>query len=200
MNLSVIEGRNNIMPLNSNEVADELLCSATSKNLPIQERNEKTMRNGTQTLMNSVVHAAEQPTYAVVGTLLQFVSTPERNGGNLSVMRGGIPPRTIIPLHSHASPEVFYVLEGVMEVFQQDGDASGWQTATIGDVVTISILVGDGQLERFFNELAVPLGPGEAPPVPTPEAMQKFFEVAARYEYWIGSPQDNASIGIPTAS
>ena len=200
MNLSAIEGRNNIMPLNSNEVADELLCSATSKNLPIQERNEKTMRNGTQTLMNSVVHAAEQPTYAVVGTLLQFVSTPERNGGNLSVMRGGIPPRTIIPLHSHASPEVFYVLEGVMEVFQQDGDASGWQTATIGDVVTISILVGDGQLERFFNELAVPLGPGEAPPVPTPEAMQKFFEVAARYEYWIGSPQDNASIGIPTAS
>ena len=200
VNLSVIEGRNNIMPLNSNEVADELLCSATSKNLPIQERNEKTMRNGTQTLMNSVVHAAEQPTYAVVGTLLQFVSTPERNGGNLSVMRGGIPPQTIIPLHSHASPEVFYVLEGVMEVFQQDGDASGWQTATIGDVVTISILVGDGQLERFFNELAVPLGPGEAPPVPTPEAMQKFFEVAARYEYWIGSPQDNASIGIPTAS
>jgi len=90
------------------------------KNLPIQERKEKTMRNGTQTLMNSVVHAAEQPTYAVVGTLLQFVSTPERNGGNLSVMRGGIPPRTIIPLHSHASPEVFYVLEGVMEVFQQD--------------------------------------------------------------------------------
>ena len=106
VNLPVIEGRNNIMPLNSNEVADELLCSATSKNLPSQERKEKTMRNGTQTLMNSVVHAAEQPTYAVVGTLLQFVSTPERNGGNLSVMRGGIPPRTIIPLHSHASPEV----------------------------------------------------------------------------------------------
>jgi quercetin dioxygenase-like cupin family protein len=187
------------------------------KNLPIQERKGMTMRIGTQTLMNSVVHAAEQPTYAVVGTLLQFVSTPERNGGNLSVMRGGIPPRTIITLHSHASPEVFYVLEGVMEVFQQDGDASGWQTATIGDVVTIaggvkhalrnlgdtavtSILVGDGQLERFFNELAVPLGPGEAPPVPTPEVMQKIFEVTARYKYWIGSPQDNASIGIPAAS
>jgi len=175
------------------------------------------MRIGTQALMNSVVHATEQPTYAVVGTLLQFVSTPERNGGNLSVMRGLIPPRTIIPLHSHPSPEVFYVLEGVMEVFQQDGDASGWQTATIGDVVTIaggvkhalrnsgdtavtSILVGDGQLERFFHELAVPLGPGEAPPVPTPEVMQKLFEVAARYKYWIGSPQDNASIGIPAAS
>jgi hypothetical protein len=30
--------------------------------------------------------------------------------------------------------------------------------------------------------------------------MQKFFEVAARYEYCIGSPQDNASIGIPAAS
>ena len=171
------------------------------------------MRNGAQALMNSVIHAAEQPTYAVVGTLLQFVSTPERNGGNLSVMRAGIPPRTIIPLHSHASPEVFYVLEGTMEVFQHDESASGWQTATSGDVVTIAggvkhalrnagdtavsaILVGDGQLERFFHELAVPLGSGDTPPAPTPDVMQKLYEVAARYEYWIGSPQDNASIGI----
>jgi len=171
------------------------------------------MRNDAQALMNSVVHSAQQPTYAVVGTLLQFVSAPERNGGNLSVMRAGILPRTIIPLHSHASPEVFYVLEGAIEVFQQDGSESGWQTATSGDVVTIAvgvkhalrnagdtavaaILVGDGQLERFFRELAVPLGLGEAPPVPTPEVMQRLFEVASRYEYWIGSLQDNALIGI----
>jgi hypothetical protein len=26
--------------------------------------------------------------------------------------------------------------------------------------------------------------------------MQKLFEVAARYEYWIGSPSENAAIGI----
>jgi hypothetical protein len=26
--------------------------------------------------------------------------------------------------------------------------------------------------------------------------MQKLFEVAARYNYWIGSPAENASIGI----
>jgi len=163
--------------------------------------------------MNTIVHSAEEPTVAVVGTLLQFISTPEQNGGNISVMRGGIPPRAVIPLHSHASPEIFYVLEGTMEVFQDDGQLSGWQTAEVGDVVTIAggvkhalrnpadaavsaVLVSDAQLHHFFGELAHPLGLGEAPPVPTPDVMQKLFEVAARYGYWIGSPQDNASIGI----
>jgi quercetin dioxygenase-like cupin family protein len=163
--------------------------------------------------MNIIVHAAKEPTVAVVGTLLQFISTPERNGGNMCVMRGGIPARAVIPLHSHASPEIFYVLEGPMEVFQDDGKSSAWQMAEVGDVVTIAggvkhalrnpgdravvtVLVSDEQLYRFFGELADPLGPGEAPPVPTPDVMQRLFEVAARYGYWIGSPQDNASIGI----
>ena len=171
------------------------------------------MHTAFESHMNTIVDAAKEPTVAVVGTLLQFISTPERNGGNISVMRGGIPARAVIPLHSHASPEIFYVLEGTMEVFQNDGQSSAWQTAKIGDVVTIAggvkhalrnagdtavaaILVSDEQLYHFFGELADPLGPGEAPPVPTPEVMQKLLEVAARYGYWIGSPQDNASIGI----
>ena len=41
----------------------------------------QTIANG---LLNPVVRTADAPMYAVVGTLLQFVSTPEQNGGNLS--------------------------------------------------------------------------------------------------------------------
>lgn len=89
-------------------------------------------------LLNPVVRTTDEPMYAVVGTLLQFVSTPDQNGGNLSVMRGGIPPRAVIPLHSHADAEIFYLTEGTMEVFQDDGTSSGWQTANPGDVVTIA--------------------------------------------------------------
>lgn len=164
-------------------------------------------------LVNAVTGAASQPVFSVVGTLLQFISPPEQNRGNLSVMIGGIPARAVIPLHSHSDPEVFYVLEGSMEVFQDDGISSGWQTATLGEVVTIAggvkhalrnsgatavstVLASQEQLYRFFRELAEPLEPGASPPTPTPEVMQRLFEVAARYQYWIGSPSENAAIGI----
>ena len=164
-------------------------------------------------LLRTVIKASNQPMFSVVGTLLQFISTPEQNRANLSVMIGGIPARSVIPLHSHADPEVFYVLEGSMEVFQDDGISSGWQTATVGDVVTIaggvkhalrnpeatavsSVLVSGEQLYRFLLELAEPLEAGGSPPVPTPEVMQRLFEVAERYQYWIGSPSENAAIGL----
>jgi hypothetical protein len=42
-------------------------------------------------LLNPVIRTGDEPTFAVVGTLLQFLSTPDQNGASLSVMRGGIP-------------------------------------------------------------------------------------------------------------
>ena len=164
-------------------------------------------------LVNAVTGAASQPVFSVVGTHLRFISTPEQNRADVSVMIGGIPATAVIPLHSHADPEVFYLLEGSMDVFQDDGISSGWQTATLGEAVTIAggvkhalrnpgatavstVLVSQEQLYRFFRELAEPLEPGASPPVPTPEVMLRLFEVAARYQYWIGSPSENAAIGI----
>jgi len=164
-------------------------------------------------LVNKVLGAADQPVFSVLGTLLQFVSTPEQNRARLSVMLGGIPARTVVPLHSHADTEIFYLLQGSMEVFQDDGTSSGWQTAKPGDVVTIAggvkhalrnqgeiavstILVTQEQVHRFFLELGEQLKPGASPAAPTPEVMQRLFEVAARYGYWLGSPAENAAIGI----
>ncbi len=103
-----------------------------------------------------------------------------------------------------------------MDVFQDDGECSGWKTASAGDVVTIAggvkhairnpsstpvttVLVSEKQLYQFFRELAEPLEPNAPPPVPSPEVMQQLFEVAARYQYWIGSPSENAAIGIDLA-
>jgi quercetin dioxygenase-like cupin family protein len=164
-------------------------------------------------VLERIVPASEQPMFTVVGTLLQFVSTPEQNRANLSVMRGGIPARAIVPLHSHASPEIFYIMEGKLDVFQDEGESSGWKTATVGDVVTVAggvkhalrnpdptlvmtILISDEQLYRFFSELAEPFDPANGAPPPSPAVMQRLFEVAARYNYWIGTPADNAAIGM----
>jgi quercetin dioxygenase-like cupin family protein len=171
------------------------------------------MHTGKRALLNPVVRTTDEPMFAVIGILLQFVSTPDQNRGNLGVMRSGIPPLTVIPLHSHPDAEIFYVTEGSMEVFQDDGISSGWQTVHPGEIVTIAggvkhalrnpgstlvmtVLVSEGQIYRFFRELAEPLDPGVLPPIPKPETLQRLFEVAARYRYWIGSASENAAIGI----
>jgi mannose-6-phosphate isomerase-like protein (cupin superfamily) len=88
--------------------------------------------------LNPTVRTADEPMFTVLGILLQFVSTPDQNRGNLSVMRSGIPPGAVIPLHRHTDAEIFYVTEGTMEIFQDDGISSGWQTGKTGEVVTIA--------------------------------------------------------------
>src|ERR1700719_4154957 len=128
-------------------------------------------------------------------------------------MRGTVPSGVVIPLHSHADPEIFYVLNGSLEVFQ----AEGWQTVNAGEVVSIpgnvrhalrntspspltSIIVSRQKLYSFFRELARPFDPNTPPAPPTPEEMQRLFSVAEKYEYWLASPEENAAIGISLRS
>lgn len=155
----------------------------------------------------------EQQKFIVLGVLLQFLCTPEQIDDQISVMRGTVPPGVAIPLHSHADPEIFYVLDGSLEVFQAEGPSAGWQTVHSGEVVSIpgnvrhalrntslspitSITVSKQELYSFFRELAQPFDPNKRPVPPSPEAMQQLFQVAEKYKYWLGSPDENAAIGI----
>ena len=155
----------------------------------------------------------EQQTFIVLGVLLQFLSTPEQINDQIGVMRGTVPSGVVIPLHSHADPEIFYVLNGSIEVFQAEGPSAGWQTVNAGEVVSIpgnvrhalrntspspitSITVSKHELYSFFRELARPFDPNRPPAPPTPEEMQQLFSVAEKYEYWLASPDENAAIGI----
>ena len=152
---------------------------------------------------------AEEQTFIVLGVFLQFLSTPEQINDQITVMRGTVPSGVVIPLHSHADPEIFYVLNGSLEVFQSEG----WQTVTAGEVVSIpgnvrhalrntslspitSITVSKQELYSFFRELARPFDPNRPPAPPTPEEMQQLFSVAEKYEYWLASRDQNAAIGI----
>jgi hypothetical protein len=114
---------------------------------------------------------------------------------------------------SRADPEIFYVLDGSLEVFQAEGPSEGWQTINAGEVVSIpgngkhalrntssspttSITVSKQQLYSFFRELARPFDPHRPPAPPTPNDMQQLFSAAGKYEYWLASPDENAAIGI----
>ena len=151
----------------------------------------------------------DQQTFIVLGVLVQFLSTPEQINDQICVMRGTVPSGVVIPLHRHADPEIFYVLNGSLEVFQ----SGGWQTVTAGEAVSIPgsvrhalrntsrgpttlITVSKQELYSFFRELARPFNPTSPPAPPTPDEMQQLFSVAKKYDYWLASPDENAAIGI----
>lgn len=155
----------------------------------------------------------EEQTFIVLGVLLQFLTTPEQINDQICVMRGTVLSGVQIPLHSHADPETFYVLNGSIEVFQAEGQSVGWQVVTAGEVVSIpgnarhalrntssspmtSITVSKHKLYNFFRELARPFDPNGPPAPPTSDEMQQLFSVAEKYEFWLASPDENAAIGI----
>jgi quercetin dioxygenase-like cupin family protein len=158
---------------------------------------------------NTATKGAGEQTFVVLGVLLEFLSAPEQINDQISLMRGTVPPGVVIPLHSHADSEIFYVLNGSLEVFQSEG----WRTVTAGQVVSIPgnvrhalrntspspttlITVSKQELYNFFRELARPIDPNSPPAPPTPEEMQRLFSLAQKYEYWLASRDENAAIGI----
>src|SRR6202045_3530501 len=150
--------------------------------------------NATSETKTGTNGGTEEQTFIVLGVLLQFLSTPEEINDQISVMRGTVPSGVVIPLHSHADPEIFYVLNSSLEVFQ----AEGWQTVTAGEVVSIPgnvrhalrntfpspitlITVSKQELYSFLRELARPVDPNTPPAPPTPYEMQQLFFVAEKY-------------------
>ena len=169
--------------------------------------------NATSETNRGTSRSAEQQTFIVLGVLLQFLSTPEQINDQICVMHGTVPSGVVIPLHSHADPEIFYVLDGSLEVFQAEGLSEGWQTINAGNVVSIpgncrhalrntsptpttTITVSKQQLYSFFRELARPFDPHRPPAPPTPNEVQQLFSAAQMYGYWLACPDENAAIGI----
>lgn len=150
--------------------------------------------------------------FDVFGVQLQFLVAPEATGNQASLYKGTLPPGIIIPLHSHPDSEVFYVLEGTLEVYQESGEHKGWQAVPTGNTLAVApsmkhalrntssapsaaIAVTQHGLYEFFREIAKSAQQGPPTP-PSPEDMQRLFAAAAKYSYWMGSPEENAAIGI----
>jgi quercetin dioxygenase-like cupin family protein len=147
------------------------------------------------------------------GTLFEILVSPEEVGDGICLIRGTVPPGVAVALHSHSDPELFYILEGSMEIFQSKEGASGWKSAGVGAVVAIPckvkhalrntsplqaimVIVTTSKLYEFFSEVSKPFDPKRRPAPLTLDEMRVFFRTVAKYGYWMGSPEENAAIGI----
>jgi hypothetical protein len=108
------------------------------------------------------------------------------------------------------------VLEGSLEACPERGSSQGWSTTqpagvlaipgklkhalrNISSTPTTVILVMQKELYNFFRPVAKPFEAGQMTEPPSPEDIEQLF-AAAKYHYWMGSPEENAKLGSPLAS
>ena len=147
------------------------------------------------------------------GTLFEFLVSPNEAEAEICLIRSTIPPGVAVPLHSHADVELFYILEGSVEAFQASNGAPRWTTVEADHTVTVPgntkhalrntsalpatiVVVTTSKLYEFFREVSKPFDPSQSPTPPTSDELKEFLKIVERYGYWMGSPEENAAIGL----
>jgi quercetin dioxygenase-like cupin family protein len=146
--------------------------------------------------------------FDVLGPRIQFLTALSENDDDYCLIKGTVPAGVVVPLHSHAERETFYVVGGEIQGLCEDH----WITLGVGDVFDVPGGLKHGwrnvsgesvslvftmpmRLGRFFRDIGRPVEmAGQA--APKPADFQRFFEIATAYGYWLGSPADNAAVGI----
>ncbi|WP_059042962.1 cupin domain-containing protein [Paenibacillus rubinfantis] len=141
------------------------------------------------------------------GPRIQHLTTLMEDEG-YCLMRAEFGPGVFVPLHSHEDRETFYVLSGELEAWS-DGSWTSIRAGEIFDVPantkhsikngsnesTFVIAVSTVRMGEFFKKVGRP-AQSVKPGPPEPADLQNFRTVAAQYGFWLGSPEDNAAIGI----
>jgi quercetin dioxygenase-like cupin family protein len=159
------------------------------------------------------VHRGSHGALDVLGPTIEFLTLPEDGDINYCVMIGTIPPGGSVPLHSHADTESFYLLSGSLRALYQQGDRLEWRDLKPGDFVhvssnakhawqnastqpTVQLITTTPKLGRFFREIGRAVSAHLPAKPPTTDDLDRLIRIAAKYEYWLGSPEENAAVGI----
>jgi quercetin dioxygenase-like cupin family protein len=148
----------------------------------------------------------------LLGPTIAFLTEPE--DGEPCVMRGTIPPRGTVPLHSHADPETFLTLAGEVEGLVMSPDGHRWVPIRPGevfhvpghaphawrnpcDVPVVMHIVSTAKIGRFFRGVGTPVTATDDTQKLSPEGvLRRFLEVSERYGYWNATPEESARLGL----
>jgi quercetin dioxygenase-like cupin family protein len=161
-------------------------------------------------------HIVNEGTHGILevfGPTVEFLIVPEKAEGAYCVMTGTIPPGVSVPLHSHPDIESFFLVSGAVQVMSQRNGKSKWFDVRPGEFVhvpsnakhawrntssepAVQLITTTPKLGRFFQQIGRPVRAGAPLAPPTFDDLQHFMRVAAKYNYWLGSPAENAAIGL----
>ena|SRR5882724_10782258 len=134
----------------------------------------------------------------------QYLTEVTDGDGDYCVILCTLPPGVVVPMHSHADRETFYVLSGNPNVFRGDH----WETLSAGDVFDAQdgikhawrnspgtaasmLCVATMRIARFLRDIAVDDGSADQQ-----AAAQHFLRLAQEHGYWLASQEQNAAIGL----
>ena len=165
---------------------------------------------GNASIVRRVADGTPGQALDMLGPTVEFVTEPDAEGG-FCVLRGVLPPGMTVPMHSHDDAEDFLVLTGTHQVLLQGPDGLEWADAHAGDYVhipagaphahrntspdpAVDLMITTARLGQFFTDAGRPVtGP---PQPPSPADVARFTALAARYGHTLGSPEENAAVGI----
>jgi quercetin dioxygenase-like cupin family protein len=163
-------------------------------------------------MSNKTAQAPDTEIFELFGTTFQFVTPLSDDNDGYCVLKGNVPPGVVVPIHSHADRETFYILAGELQALKEDY----WQTFEAGDVFDVPgetkhafrnmtakgasiLIVTTMAMARFFRQVARPMA-NVPPGPPSNEALQRFAQAALAQGHWLGGVTDNAAVGIALLS
>ena len=128
-----------------------------------------------------VIRAGDTPTLNILGVHCEWKVRAEQTGHSYAAIENLVAPGTGIPLHNHAAPETFQVLEGRVEFGRLGAQGAEWIPAGPGDyfhipggvmhgfrntgnTVARTLVLFRADLAAFFDEAGVPVAPGAFQP------------------------------------
>ncbi|SFJ83662.1 Cupin domain-containing protein [Paenibacillus sp. UNC496MF] len=143
----------------------------------------------------------------VLGPRLQHLTALSDNQ-DYCLMKGELFPGVFVPVHSHEDRETFVVISGEIEAWL-DG---AWSVYRAGDTLDIApnrkhawrnvssepvtlLIASTMKMGQFFKEIGRPAA-SVPPGPPEPAAVGNFVQTAISYGYWLGTPKENAAIGL----
>jgi quercetin dioxygenase-like cupin family protein len=134
----------------------------------------------------------------------EYLTELSGNEGDYCLIRCTLPAGAVVPMHSHADRETFYVLSGNLDALREDqweelgpgdifdvrdGTKHAWKNSS--QIAASMICVTTTKMARFLREISI----STAGSVPEEET-ERFLKLVRANGYWLASPEENAAVGL----